>query len=113
MKRLRKKRCKFCHQWFTPHLQAPHQSCCSGTVCRKKRKALAAKNWWLNNPKYAQGRKPKIKTWAKNYPDYWHRYRKEHPDYVTSDGRRRCSSYRRRRISAKQDSMVDCLSGAP
>ncbi|MBI5412357.1 hypothetical protein HZA43_04280 [Candidatus Peregrinibacteria bacterium] len=100
-----KKRCKFCHKWFTPHPQAPHQRCCSSPACRKKRKAAADKNWWLNNPKYGQSRRPKIKAWAKEYPDYWRKYRKEHPDYVEKDRRRRRSAHQKAKNAAKQDAV--------
>lgn len=105
MKLPHKKRCKFCHQWFTPHPRAPHQSCCSSPACRKKRKALAAKNWWVNNPKYAQGRKPKIKAWAKEYPDYWRKYRQEHPDYARKERQRMRSVRRQAKTVAKQDTV--------
>jgi hypothetical protein len=47
----------------------------------------------------------KIHAWVKGYPNYWHKYRKEHPDYVARDNRRRCSSYKKRKISAKQDAV--------
>lgn len=102
---MKKKRCEICHKWFTPHPRAPHQSCCSNPACQKKRKAKAKKNWWSENPDYGKSRKPKIRSWAKEYPDYWRKYRKEHPDYVARDNRRRCSSYKRGKFSAKQDAV--------
>lgn len=105
MKKRSKKRCEFCHKWFMPHPRAPHQRCCSNRTCRKKRKARADKNWNLKNPGYGKGRTLKIRVWAKEYPDYWRKYRRKHPDYVARDNRRRCSSYKRRKISAKQDAV--------
>lgn len=101
----KKRRCEFCHKWFSPHPRAPHQRCCLNPACRKKRKAKADKDWWLNNPDYGKSRNLKICLWAQAYPDYWRKYRKEHPDYVARDNRRRCSSYKRRKISAKQDAV--------
>lgn len=103
--KIAKKRCEFCHEWFDPHPRSPHQRYCAKLTCQKARKARADKNWRLNNPGYGKGRKSKIRTWAKKYPDYWHNYRRTHPAYTVKDNRRRCSSYKRDRISAKQDAV--------
>lgn len=46
-----------------------------------------------------------MRVWAKAYPDYWHKYRREHPDYVARDSQRRCSGCKKAKISAKQDAV--------
>jgi len=100
-----KKRCEFCHEWFRPHPRSPHQRCCSTPACQKKRKTAAKKKWWSNNPDYGKSRKPKIQAWAKKYPDYWRKYRHEHPDYVKKEHRRRRSAHKRAKSAAKQDAV--------
>ena len=101
-----KKRCEFCRKWFLPDPRTFRtQKCCSDSECRKKRKAMADKNWRKNNPRYNDYRKEKIKSWAKEYPDYWKKYRKEHPVYVEKDNKRRSTRHKKGKIAAKQDAI--------
>lgn len=102
---MKKKRCEFCHKWFTPHPQAPHQRCCSDLACRKKRKSAADKKWRINNQNYGRSRKQKIRDWAKEYPNYWQRYRREHPDYAQKERQRMRSVRQRAKNVAKQDAV--------
>ena len=102
---MKKKRCEICHQWFSPHPRAPHQRCCSKPACQKKRKARAKKTWWLKNPDYGKSRNPKIRTWAREHPNYWCKYRKKHPDYVRKERQRRRSAHKRAKNAAKQDAV--------
>lgn len=100
------RRCEFCHRWFLPHPRTYRQQrSCSKPECRKKRKAEAKKNWWQKNPGYNKGRKTKIRAWAKRYPDYWQKYRREHPDYVKKDNKRRHTSHKKEKNAAKQDAI--------
>ncbi len=100
-----RKRCKICHQWFTPHPRAPHQLCCSDTACCKEHQKQTKKSWWLKNPNYAKSRNPKIRAWAKNSPDYWQKYRKEHPDYAQKERQRMRSVRQKAKNVAKQDAV--------
>jgi len=102
---MKKKRCDFCHKWFMPHPQAPHQCCCSDPACRKKRKSTADKKWRLNNQNYGRSRKLKIRDWAKEYPNYWQRYRRERPDYAQKERQRMRSVRQRAKNVAKQDAV--------
>lgn len=99
------KRCEICHDWFEPQARAPHQRCCSKPACRKKRKAIAKKRWWLSNPDYGKSRKQKICAWAKEYPDYWRKYRREHFDYAEKERRRMRSVRQKAKSVAKQDAV--------
>jgi len=99
-----KRRCEFCHKWFTPyHGTYRQQKCCPNAECRKKRKVRTKRTWWLNNPGYNRDRLQKIRVWAKEYPDYWQKYRQEHPDYVKKDNKRRHTSHKKGKNAAKQD----------
>lgn len=100
-----KKRCEFCHKWFSPHPRAPHQRCCFNTACRKERKARAKKDWWVKNPDYGKGRQSKVRAWAKAYPDYWSEYRQEHPDYAKKERHRMRSARKKAKSVAKQDAV--------
>jgi len=99
-----KKRCEFCHKWFSPSpYAAHHQKCCSDPVCCKKRKARANKNWRAKNPDYEKGRNEEKRIWAQNYPDYWQKYRQTNSDYVKREYRRRCSARKEAEKTARQD----------
>ena len=37
--------------------------------------------------------------------DYWQNYRKEHPDYVEKDNKRRHASHKKEKNAAKQDTI--------
>lgn len=99
----KKKRCEFCQEWFTPHPFSPHQRGCAKPACRKQRKAAAGKRWWGKNPDYGKSRRQKIRVWARNYPNYWRQYRKNHPDYAGRDNHRRRAAHKKARTAAKQD----------
>ncbi len=98
-----KKRCRRCHSWFTPDCRTwRRQHYCSNKACQEERKSRTIKSWWDRHKDYDKSRKPKIRAWAKCYPNYWKIWRKNHPTYVTRDNQRRISSYRRAKLSAKQ-----------
>lgn len=103
---IKKKRCEFCHEWFSSSpYAAHHQKSCSNPSCRKKRKAAANKKWRANNQDYEKGRNEEKRNWARRYPDYWRKYRKEHSDYTKRE-RRRMSSVRKMAESvARQDTV--------
>lgn len=105
--KIAKKRCEFCHEWFSPDPRASYkQRCCQKSVCRKKRKSMTQKNWRLKNHGYERSRREKINNWAKTYPNYWQKYRREHPDYTTRDNQRRVLSRQKASMSAKQDQIT-------
>lgn len=99
---IKKKRCQFCHAWFSPDPRTPQQKCCGSPACRKQRKKAADKRWRLNNPGYDKTRAAKKRAWAQSC-DYWSRYRQARPAYAAADGKRRCKSYKARKFSANQD----------
>jgi hypothetical protein len=106
MKVTHKKRCCVCRQWFSPNPRtALFQKTCSNQTCQKERKSIANKNWRQKNLDYDRSRRHKTRVWAKNYPDYWCRYRASHPDYVARDNRRRRTSKKKATLSAKQDTI--------
>ncbi|MBU0502168.1 MAG: hypothetical protein KJ811_02860 [Candidatus Margulisbacteria bacterium] len=105
MKKIAKKRCEICHQWFSPHPRAPHQRCCSNSACRKERKTRAREKWWAKNPDYGKGRKSKVRAWAKAYPNYWGEYRQAHPDYTKKERQRMRSVRKKAKTVAKQDAV--------
>jgi len=66
---------------------------------------MADKNWNLKNPSYGKSRKPKIRAWAKKYPDYWRKYRKKRPNYAEKERCRMRSARQKAKSVAKQDAV--------
>ncbi|MDI6731551.1 MAG: hypothetical protein QME05_03080, partial [Candidatus Margulisbacteria bacterium] len=107
-----KRRCHFCQRWFQPNPRNPHrQQTCSSPACQRKRRAENNRQWQRKNSGYGKGRKQKICTWAKEYPDYWRKYRREHPDYAEKERRRMRSVRRLVKSVAKQDAIANDAPG--
>lgn len=100
---MKRKRCRLCGKTFRPdpRLKA-RQKVCSAVACQKQRKAFALRNWRKRNPDSLAARKLKTTAWAKAYPDYWKRYRAEHPDYRRRERQRMRKKRRRARCVAKE-----------
>jgi hypothetical protein len=99
-----KKRCAYCHRWYRPDPRTRKQQlACGAAACRKKRKAQADRTWRKKNPGYAAARKPKMRVWAAEYPDYWSYYRKTHPEYADREQKRMSSKRLQFKSVAKQD----------
>lgn len=106
--KIAKRRCEFCHKWYLPNPRTYLiQRCCTKPECHKKRKAGADKAWRNKNQGYdkGKGRRKKIRSWARSYPDYWQKYRQEHPEYVKKDNKRRHTSHKKEKNAAKQDTI--------
>ncbi len=105
--KIARKRCEFCHEWFTPNPRTiKTQRSCTNPHCRKQRRNRAVRDWRRRNPDCNKGRGHKIRDWAKSYPNYWRQYRRQHPEYTARDNRRRCSAYREHKISAKRNEIT-------
>lgn len=75
--------CAICGKPFTPDARTRQfQKVCAKASCRRARKRLADQAWRAKNPGYGAGRVVKTRAWAEQYPDYWKRYRQDHPDYA-------------------------------
>ena len=99
-----RKRCEFCHGWYAPDPRIGEgQLACGRAECGKKRKARADRNWRIKHPGYGVKWKYKLREWAADYPDYWKRYRKTHPEYVERERNRMRSRRERLKTVAKQD----------
>ena len=101
---IKKKRCRFCRRWFTPNPRAPHQICCGSSQCRELRKSAADRSWRQNNSGYDKSRAGKKRVWASG-KGYWRTYRRNHPDYVIRDNRRRRRAHKSGKNAANQDAV--------
>lgn len=77
-----KQRCAACGKRFLPRSQSPHQTYCSNPACQRERRRL----WQLakrqNDPDYRDNQARAQAAWLAHNPDYWRKYRADHPEYV-------------------------------
>lgn len=90
--KISKKRCRHCGRWYKPYARRRHiQQFCSRRLCQHERHRLSCVAFHRSDPDYDVPRRAKIRDWAKRYPDYWRRYRAQHPAYRQRERRRmRC-----------------------
>lgn len=99
-----RKRCHYCGDWYVPDPRtALFQRACPKKACRRQRKRAADRRWCQRNPDCLAARHPKVRQWARDFPQYWKRYRATHPAYRLKERQR----MRRQRVLrvAKQDAI--------
>jgi hypothetical protein len=101
------KRCLYCGKTYVPDPRTVgDQKACTRSPCRRERQRRAYQAWAARNRDYDDTRRDKICRWAKDYPDYWKRYRKDHPGYSERNRRRTRERLRGRRLMfAKQNAI--------
>lgn len=82
---IKRKRCRYCKDWFIPEPNIKNQVACGKALCRKASSKEAQKKWLEKNPDYFKGRYPDTKEWLKKHPGYLKRYRQSHPEYVKNN----------------------------
>ena len=80
--RIPKKRCVHCLRWFKPYAPRRHiQQYCSRRSCQRERHRQACQVFYRDDPRCDDKRREKIRSWARQYPDYWREYRATHGAY--------------------------------
>lgn len=101
---MNRKRCLYCGDWYAPNPRTVRfQQACPEKACRRQRKRMADQRWRRHNLSWFASRQPKVRQWARDFPQYWKRYRASHPAYRLKERRR----MRRQRVLrvAKQDAI--------
>ena len=106
-------RCHYCGRDYVPDPRtAAFQKSCRRSACRQARQRHAYQSWWAQNRDYDQPRRGEIRRWAKDYPDYWKRYRQTRPAYAQRNRRQTRERLRARRaMFAKQNAMAHPIEG--
>lgn len=111
----RRKRCRYCRQWFVPDGRVKNQQkSCGKEACRKARKKEAQKRWTNKNADYFKSRYNNTRDWLKRHPGYLEQYRKTHPEYVKKNRQRQKNyredksglNYEQKRIVDIQDTII-------
>jgi len=76
------RRCLYCEQIFQPSKYQPGQLVCSDFGCQRRRRAEYHRQKIAADPEYRQVCLDSPQKWRSRNPDYWRRYREQHPAAV-------------------------------
>jgi hypothetical protein len=76
------RRCPYCERIFQPSKYQPAQLVCSEDGCQRRRRAEHHRQKIVADPEYRQVCLDSPQKWRSRNPDYWRRYREQHPAAV-------------------------------
>ena len=103
------RRCRYCEQTFQPSKYQPGQTVCSDPACQRRRRADYHRRKMADDPEYRQVCLDSPQKWRSRNPDYWRRYREQHPDSVARNRQLQQVRDRKRRLRdlANNNSVFD------
>lgn len=105
------KLCANCNVKFRPRPQVPHQTYCPLPECQRKRRTRWEQNKRQTDPDYRVNQSSAQQAWLERNPDYYHKYRADHPDSteLNREQQRRRNKERRDKRIAKMDVSTQTL----
>lgn len=76
------RRCRYCQQAFQPDPYHPQQRVCTQPACQSQRRSDYHRKKIASDPVYQQVCLESPRKWRKTQPDYWKKYRQDHPEQV-------------------------------
>jgi hypothetical protein len=76
------RRCRYCERSFQPSKYQPAQVVCSDPSCQRRHRADYHRQKIAADPEYRQVCLDSPQKWRSRHPDYWRRYRGQHPAAV-------------------------------
>ena len=92
------RRCRYCERIFQPSKYQPGQSVCSEPGCQRRRRADYHRQRIAADPEYRQVCLDSPQKWRAGNPDYWRRYREQHPGAVQRNRQRQHVRDQKRRL---------------
>jgi hypothetical protein len=90
--------CVMCGRSFNPRRSGSRQAICGREACKRKRK----RQWQMEKRRkdrdYRDNQEWAQKRWVAKNPDYWAKYRLQHPEYVEDNKLRQRERNSRRRV---------------
>jgi hypothetical protein len=90
--------CRYCQQIFQPSIYRPQQSVCSEPECQRRRRSEDHRERIRKDSAYAGDVRASQKKWRQANPDYWKRYRDEHPDAAARNRQQQRRRDQKRRL---------------
>jgi len=103
------RRCRYCERIFQPSKYHPAQSVCSDSGCQRRRRAEYHRQRIVADPEYRQVCLDSPQKWRSRNPDYWRRYREQHPAAVERNRQQQHVRDQKRRLRdlANNNSVFD------
>lgn len=96
---MRHHRCRYCQQVFQPAAYHPHQRVCSNRECQRQRRSDYHRQKIASDPVYQQVCLESPRKWRRANPDYWKKYRQDHPQQVERNRREQRWRDQKRRLA--------------
>jgi hypothetical protein len=103
------RRCRYCQKLFQPSKYQPCQMVCGDPACQRKRRTDYHRQKIATDPEYREVCRDSPRKWRAHHPDYWERYRSDHPAVAERNRQQQRARDRRRRLRhlANNTSAVD------
>lgn len=103
------RRCRYCQKLFQPSKYQPCQMVCGDPACQRKRRTDYHRQKIATDPEYREVCRDSPRKWRARHPDYWKRYRSDHPAVAERNRQQQQARDRRRRLRhlANNTSAVD------
>jgi hypothetical protein len=101
--------CRYCQQIFQPSIYRPEQRVCSQPACQRQRRSDYHRERIRNDAGYAEDVRASQRKWRQANPDYWARYRADHPGSVAQNRQQQQHRDQKRRVVnlAKMNLVLD------
>jgi len=101
--------CRYCGEIFEPSIYRPEQRVCSQPACQGQRRRDYHRERIRRDAAYAEDVRASQSKWRQANPDYWKRYREQHPDAVDRNRKQQQQRDRKRRATnlAKMNLALD------
>jgi hypothetical protein len=93
------RRCPYCQQTFRPAPCHPQQLVCSQPGCQRQRRNDYRRQKIASDPVYQQVCLDSPRKWRRSNPDYWMKYRRDHPEQVERNRRQQRLRDLKRRLA--------------
>lgn len=94
------RRCRYCQKTFRPSKFQPRQAVCADPVCQRQRRTDYHRQKIASDAEYREVCRDSPRKWRARHPDYWKRYREEHPAAADRNRRRQQVRDRRQRLAS-------------
>ena len=103
----RRNRCVNCNRFFRPNPRVEEQRYCSRKGCQRVRKSRWQREKMTRDPDYKANQKRAQSDWVAGKPDYWRKYREDHPEYAARNRllQKKRDAERRKCNLAKMDAL--------
>ena len=92
------RRCRYCQKSFRASKFQPLQAVCGEAGCQRRRRSDYHRQKIGADPEYSKVCRDSPRKWRARNPDYWQRYRDDHPDAVARNRQQQKLRDRRRRL---------------